>query len=70
MRHISLQFTHSSIKSSAFDRLVSGDAEAIRHELNAHNEIQRARYRARAARTLVSLARQQGRSYLNAVGVA
>lgn len=47
MRHISLQVTQSGIKSPQFDRPNSGEAEAIRLELNAHNNLQRARYRAR-----------------------
>lgn len=46
------------------------EAEAIRRELNAHNEVQRMRYRARSASVYVALARQQGRSHLTAVGAA
>lgn len=73
MRHISLQFTHSSCKSlGACGRAsaeFSGEADAIRRELNAHNEVQRARYRKHAASRLMTLA-PQGRSHLNALGVA
>lgn len=46
------------------------EAEAIRRELNAHNDIQRARYRARFASLFAPLAPQQGRAHLTAVGVA
>ncbi|WP_236066862.1 hypothetical protein [Paraburkholderia haematera] len=50
---------------------VMGDeSDAIRRELNAHNEAQRARYRARCASMFVMQARQQARTYLTAVGVA
>ena len=50
---------------------VMGDeSDAIRRELNAHNEAQRARYRARCASMFVMQARQQTRTYLTAVGVA
>lgn len=74
MRHISLQFTHSSCKSVDACRRVSGalsgEVDAIRRELNANNESQRARYRAQAASLLMTLSRQQGRSDLTAVGTA
>lgn len=50
---------------------VRGDeSDAIRRELNAHNEVQRARYRARSASRIAIYARRQGRSHLTAVGVA
>jgi hypothetical protein len=48
----------------------SDESDAIRRELNAHNEVQRARYRARSASRHVMHARRQGRSHLTAVGVA
>lgn len=60
MRHISLQVTHAGIKLPVTDRCVFDDAEAIRRELNTHNQLQRARYRAR----------QQGRPHLTVVGTA
>ncbi len=50
--------------------VVNGESDAIRRELNAHNEAQRARYRARAASMTAMCARQQGRSHLTAVGAA
>lgn len=50
--------------------VMNGESEAIRRELNAHNEVQRARYRARAASMFAMRARQQGRTHLTAEGVA
>ncbi|MFM0644977.1 hypothetical protein PQR14_11640 [Paraburkholderia bryophila] len=70
MRHISLQVTQLGIKSPACVRVLPGEADAIRRELIAHNEVQRARYRAQAARIVAMQARQQGKSHLVAAGVA
>jgi hypothetical protein len=50
--------------------VVNGESDAIRRELNAHNEAQRVRYRARAASMTAMCASQQGRSHLTAVGAA
>lgn len=50
-------------------KVVNAESDAIRRELNAHNESQRARYRARTASTTAMCAHQQGRSQLTAVGV-
>jgi hypothetical protein len=50
--------------------VANDESDAIRRELNAHNEVQRARYRARSASVIAMHARRQGRSHLAAVGVA
>jgi hypothetical protein len=50
--------------------VIGDESDAIRRELNAHNEVQRARYRARSASWHVIHARRQGRPHLSAVGVA
>ncbi len=44
------------------------ESDAIRRELNQHNEVQRVRYRARRAALFAMRAREQGRSHLVAVG--
>jgi len=49
---------------------ITDESDAIRRELNAHNESQRVRYRARSASTIAMHARRQGRSHLIAVGMA
>ncbi|MFL9898522.1 hypothetical protein PQR71_10190 [Paraburkholderia fungorum] len=49
---------------------MTDESDAIRRELNAHNEAQRMRYRARSVSMFVIRARQQGRTHLSAVGVA
>lgn len=54
MRHISLQVTQVGIKSPVLDQCIFDEVEAIRRELNTHNQLQRARYRAR----------RQGRAHL------
>ncbi|RQR50488.1 hypothetical protein DIE21_17155 [Burkholderia sp. Bp9140] len=46
------------------------ESDAIRRELNQHNEVQRVRYRARRAAQFAMLALEQGRSHLAVVGVA
>ncbi|KUY95506.1 hypothetical protein WS50_29500 [Burkholderia territorii] len=46
------------------------ESDAIRRELNQHNEVQRVRYRARRAALFAMRAREQGRSHLVAVGAA
>lgn len=70
MRHISLQVTQSSFKSPARICVLSAEADAIRRELSAHNEAQRARYRAQATRVVAIQARQQGNSHLVAASFA
>jgi hypothetical protein len=50
--------------------VIDDESDAIRRELNEHNEVQRARYRARSASVIAMYARRQGRSHLTTVGVA
>ncbi|MBN3794371.1 hypothetical protein [Burkholderia sp. Ac-20392] len=45
--------------------VTNDESEAIRRELHAHNELQRAKYRSRAIADRVRLAREQGRLYLS-----
>lgn len=46
------------------------ESDAIRRELNAHNELQRVIYRARRAAQFAVRAREQGCSHLVIVGAA
>lgn len=48
--------------------IMRDESDAIRRELNQHNELQRVRYRARRAALFAMRAREQGRSHLVAVG--
>ena len=45
--------------------VVGDESEAIRRELHAHNEAQRAMYRSRAIAERARRAREQGRSHLS-----